>query len=115
ISCSTPSRLATRSTMSTSKPTILSPSLNWNGSYGTLVHTVSLPGFTSLTASAPSAEALAEVVADPPEPPLPHGVMVRAAADAFAPAAQPRRVMGQRGMGRPRRIRMQLKGEFCAV
>ena len=43
ISCFTPSSLATRSTRSTSKPTILPPCSNWNGSYGRWVQVVSAP------------------------------------------------------------------------
>ncbi len=50
--CSTPSLAATRSTMSTSNPTILPPCADWNGSNGRVVQTVSLPGSMSVALAA---------------------------------------------------------------
>ena len=58
----TPSFLATRSMTSTSKPTIVPPSVNWNGLYDRCVHTVRLPGLTSET---PPAAVLLDVLAAP--------------------------------------------------
>src|SRR4051794_31570134 len=96
IACSTPSFLATRSIMSTSKPTVLpESSLDWNGAYGRWVHTVSLPSAISCTLADPVPEAAGVVVAaDGP-------LLQPASARALRPATATRdRIVGRDFTGR---------------
>src|SRR4051794_7772338 len=84
-SCSTPRSLATMSSMSTSKPTTLLPSLNWKGLYGRWVQTVSLSGRTRVM---PSALALLSAPLLPESPPQAVSVSANAATEAAAIVAR---------------------------